>query len=88
MTFDYSIESQSSKMRLNKVAQAMLGKFDPLSTKSIKKSKNYVSKKVGMTSVFSKKKTTTPKSQSPHNEIQKPRKVSTKWFKSKPLYSK
>ena len=48
MTFDYSIESQSSKVRLNKVAQAMLENFDPLSTKSIKKTSNYVSKKIGM----------------------------------------
>lgn len=29
MTFDYSVDSQSSKARLNKVAHALISNFDP-----------------------------------------------------------
>lgn len=71
MTFDYSIDSQASKSKLNKIAYAMINNFDPSSTKSYRKNSNYVSKKVGLVPSYAKKPVLTPKSQSPHNEIAK-----------------
>jgi hypothetical protein len=69
MTFDYSIDSQSSKSRLNKIAYAMINNFDPSSTKSYRKNSNYVDKKVGRAPSYSKKPVFSAKSQSPQNEV-------------------
>lgn len=85
MTFDYSIDSQSSKARLHKVATDMINNFDPCGTKYHRKSTNYVGKKLAVAPGTQKHQVLTPKSQSPHNDTGKSRKLSknSKCIKSK-----
>ena len=84
MTFDYSIDSHSSKTRMNKVAHAIMNNFDPSIIKSHRKSSNWTSGKFGISSGWPKKPVLTPKSQSPVNDISNNNKMNkvVKWAKS------
>lgn len=75
MTFDYSIDSHSSKTRINKVAHAIMNNFDPSIIKSHRKASNVPGNKFGISSGCPKKPVLTPKSQSPVNDISNPNKM-------------
>lgn len=76
MTFDYSIESHGGKERMSRAHPEMINNFDPSNNKALRKSSNYVSKKIGISTTNIKPPVLTPKSQSPSNENSKSRKVS------------
>lgn len=85
MTFDYSIDSHSSKTRINKAAHAIMNNFDPSIIKSHRKASNCPGSKFGISSGCPKKPVLTPKSQSPVNNISNPNKINkvAKCVKSK-----